>query len=105
MLATTHWSKGEKRAPNLQLVENIIQRAKVYRTWGDCFGYFALATGAADLMLDPKLAYYDIAAIIPVVEGAGGVVTSWSGTDPLAQPSLIASAGPLHQVVLTLLSD
>ena len=56
-------------------------------------------------MLDPKLAYYDIAAIIPVVEGAGGVVTSWSGTDPLAQPSLIASAGPLHQVVLTLLSD
>ena len=76
----------------------------MYRTWGDCFGYFALATGAADLMLDPKLEYYDVAAIVPVVEGAGGVVSLWSGGDPLAELSLIASAGALHPIVLSLLS-
>ena len=103
VLATTHWATNEQRTSNIARVEEIIKRAKLYRTWGDCFGYFALATGAADLMLDPELAYYDVAAIVPVVEGAGGVVTSWSGGDPLQQPSLIASAGSLHPVVRTLL--
>ncbi len=63
-----------------------------------------VATGAADLMLDPQLSYWDVAAIVPVIEGAGGVVTSWSGGDPLAEPSLIASAGALHPIALSLLS-
>jgi fructose-1,6-bisphosphatase/inositol monophosphatase family enzyme len=45
-----------------------------------------------------------VAAIVPVVEGAGGRVTSWSGGDPLAQPSLIATAGALHPAVLATLA-
>ncbi len=49
-------------------IETIIRAAKLYRTWGDCFGYFALATAGADLMLDPTLAHWDVAAIVPVVE-------------------------------------
>ena len=101
VLATTHWSTGEQRGG--AAVERIIRAAKLYRTWGDCFGYFALATGAADLMLDPTLAYWDVAAIVPVVEGAGGAVTAWDGGSPLAKPSLIASAGPLNAVALDLL--
>lgn len=101
VLATTHWSTGEQRGG--PAVERIIRAARLYRTWGDCFGYFALATGAADLMLDPTLAYWDVAAIVPVVEGAGGGVTSWDGGDPLAAPSLIASAGPLNDLALALL--
>ena len=103
VLATTHWSTGEQRGGHL--VEKIIQQAKLYRTWGDCFGYFALATGAADVMLDPSLAYWDVAAIIPVIEGAGGMVSAWDGGDPLAEPSLIASAGPLHPIVLEILRE
>jgi myo-inositol-1(or 4)-monophosphatase len=98
VLATTHWSTGEQSGG--PAVEALIRRAKLYRTWGDCFGYFALATGGADLMLDPSLAYWDVAAIVPVVEGAGGRVSGWGGGDPLAGPSLIATAGPLHEVVL-----
>jgi histidinol-phosphatase len=103
VLATSHWSSSEQRGG--PAVEAVVRGAALYRTWGDCFGYFALATGAADLMLDPSLAYWDVAAIVPVVEGAGGIVTSWEGGDPLAQPSLIASAGPLHPVVLGLLAE
>jgi myo-inositol-1(or 4)-monophosphatase len=103
VLATTHWSTGEQRGG--PAVERIVQAAKLYRTWGDCFGYFALATGGADLMLDPTLAYWDVAAIVPVVEGAGGAVTAWDGGDPLQEPSLIASAGPLNAVVLELLAQ
>ena len=104
VLATTHWSTGEQRTRSSGgRLETIIKRAKLYRTWGDCFGYFAIATGRADLMLDPKLGYYDVAAIVPVIEGAGGVVSSWAGGNPLAEPSLIASAGALHPIVLSLL--
>jgi histidinol phosphatase-like enzyme (inositol monophosphatase family) len=98
VLATAHWESGEQ--PGGAGAAGLIRSAGLYRTWGDCFGYFALATGGADVMLDPKLAYWDVAAIVPVVEGAGGRVSSWSGGDPLAEPSLIATAGPLHDEVL-----
>jgi len=104
VLATSHWSTGEQRgAPNTNRIEAIIARAKLYRTWGDCFGYFAIATAGADLMLDPTLAHWDVAAIVPVVESAGGCVTSWTGGDPLAQLSVIASGGELHAEVLQIL--
>lgn len=99
VLATTHWETGEQRGG--QGSAALIRRARLYRTWGDCFGYFALATGGADVMLDPTLAYWDIAAIVPVVEGAGGRLTSWTGGDPLAGLSLIATAGPLHEAVIS----
>jgi len=101
VLATTHWETGEQRGGDGSAA--LIRRARLYRTWGDCFGYFALATGGADVMLDPSLAYWDVAALVPVVEGAGGRLTSWSGGDPLAELSLIATAGPLHDEVLQLL--
>jgi myo-inositol-1(or 4)-monophosphatase len=104
VLATTHWTTGEQRgAKNMDRIEAIIARARLYRTWGDCFGYFALATAGADLMLDPTLAHWDVAAIVPVIESAGGMVTSWAGGDPLGELSLIASAGPLHDEVLEVL--
>jgi myo-inositol-1(or 4)-monophosphatase len=94
---------GEQTAPNTQRIAGVLHKAKLARTWGDCFGYFAIATGAADVMLDPRLAYWDVAAIVPVIEGAGGVVTSWTGGDPLASPSLIASGPALQAELLRLL--
>ena len=101
VLATSHWTTPEQRgAANAARIEDLVTRARLYRTWGDCFGYFALATGGADVMLDPKLSYWDVAAIVPVVEGAGGVVSSWQGGDPLAELSLIATTPALHGPVL-----
>ena len=83
----------------------VVQASALARTWGDCFGYFALATGGADAMLDPVLSYWDVAAVVPVVEGAGGRVSSWRGGDPLREPSLIASSGALHEEILALLRN
>jgi histidinol phosphatase-like enzyme (inositol monophosphatase family) len=102
LLATSHWSTGEQSGG--AEIESLVRRVRLYRTWGDCFGYFALASGGADIMLDPSLAYWDVAAIVPVIEGAGGRVSSWRGGDPLAQLSLIATAGPLHDAVLDMLA-
>jgi myo-inositol-1(or 4)-monophosphatase len=103
VLATTHWSTGEQAGG--PAIENVIRKAKLYRTWGDCFGYFAVATGGADVMLDPTLSYWDAAAVIPVIEGAGGRVTGWTGGNPLERLSLIASNGIVHDEVLRTLSE
>lgn len=79
----------------------ILSEAALARTWGDCFGYFSLATGGADVMLDPELSYWDVAAVVPVLEGAGAVLSSWRGGDPLREPSLVAASGPdLHREVM-----
>ncbi len=100
VLASSHWETGEQGpAPG---AASVVRRARLYRTWGDCFGYFSLATGGADVMLDPQLSYWDVAAIVPVVEGAGGRVSAWGGGDPLLTPSLVASGPALHAELLAL---
>ena len=49
------------------------------RTWGDCYGYLLVATGRADIMIDPYLSVWDSAAVMPVLEEAGGAFTDWRG--------------------------
>jgi histidinol-phosphatase len=53
--------------------------ASVSRTWGDCYGYLLVATGRAEAMTDPRLAPWDAAPLVPIIEEAGGVFTSWAG--------------------------
>ena len=83
--------------------QQLMGRTKYNRTWGDCHGYFLLATGYADIMLDPIMHLWDIVALIPVVEGAGGKITSWNGGPPLSGNGIIATNGPLHSQVLRVL--
>ena len=83
--------------------QQLMGRTKYSRTWGDCHGYFLVATGYADIMLDPVMHLWDIVALIPVIEGAGGKVTSWRGGPPLESSSLIATNGLLHDHVLRVL--
>jgi myo-inositol-1(or 4)-monophosphatase len=85
-------------------MQNLIDRVKMYRTFGDCFGYFAVATGGADIMVDPDLNYWDVAALVPVIEGAGGVLTSTTGGNPLKELSAVATNRELHGEVLAILN-
>jgi histidinol-phosphatase len=54
-------------------------RAGTVRTWGDCFGYLMVATGRAEAMMDPRLNVWDAAAVMVVVDEAGGAFTDWTG--------------------------
>ncbi len=54
-------------------------KARVSRTWGDCFGYWLVATGRAEVMVDARLSPWDGACMLPIIEEAGGVVTDWDG--------------------------
>jgi histidinol-phosphatase len=59
--------------------ENLREKTRLQRYGLDCYGYAALARGGVDLVMESGLQDYDIAALIPIVEGAGGTVTNWSG--------------------------
>ena len=83
--------------------QQLMGKTNYNRTWGDCHGYFLLATGSVDIMLDPIMHLWDIVALIPVIEGAGGKITSWNGGPPLGGNGIIASNGPLHSQVLRVL--
>jgi myo-inositol-1(or 4)-monophosphatase len=83
----------------------LAQRAKLVRTWGDCYGYLLVAGGWADVMLDPIMNPWDIAALVPIIRGAGGVITDWQGKDPLRGNSIVAAgSSALHREVLAALN-
>jgi len=80
-------------------------RVRVARTWGDCYGYLLVATGWADIMCDAIMNPWDLAALIPIVRGAGGVITDWQGGDPENATSIVACATPeLHASVIAALN-
>ena len=75
--------------------------ARLVRTWGDCYGYLLVATGWADVMFDPVMNLWDIAALVPVIRGAGGVITDAGGGPPYPATSVVASTGAdLHRDVI-----
>ena len=59
--------------------QRLAERARVRRTWGDCYGYLLVATGRAEVMTDPVMNDWDSAAPSIVIEEAGGVFTDWDG--------------------------
>ncbi len=91
-----------KRQP--EGLRRVLARAGVSRTWGDCYGYLLVATGRAEVMVDPVLNAWDAAALIPIIEEAGGVVTGVDGSAPLNAGSLVASNAALAAEVRALLS-
>ena len=66
-------------------------RAAVSRTWGDCFGYLLVATGRAEVMVDPVMSPWDAAALQPIIAEAGGVFTDWDGAATAFAGSVVAT--------------
>ena len=102
LLTTNVHSPG--RHQNGAAFDALSRRAKLFRTWGDCYGYLLVATGWADIMCDPIMNPWDVAALIPVVRGAGGVITDWQGQDPVNAKSIVAAGPGLHADVIARLA-
>jgi len=84
--------------------ERLLRATARQRGWGDCYGYALVARGAADVMVDPKLNPWDIAAIVPILEEAGGVFFDWRGDSRIDGGSGIGTNGKLREQILTLLA-
>ncbi len=84
--------------------ENLLEQTRLARTWGDCFGYYLLVTGGAHIMIDPIMSFWDKAALVPVVRGAGGEITDYFGNDPLKGDSIVATVKSLHAQTIEILN-
>jgi myo-inositol-1(or 4)-monophosphatase len=89
----------------LAAYERVEREAKIARYGYDCYAYCMLAAGHIDIVVETDLKPHDIVALIPIIQGAGGVVTAWDG-GPAGNGGSIAAAGDrrVHDAVLTLLN-
>ena len=93
-LATTDprlFAQGEEQ-DRFRAIEGAVRMSR-YGT--DCYAYCMLAAGHIDLVVEAGLKAHDIVALIPIIEGAGGVVTTWDG-GPAAQGGRIVAAGDIR---------
>ena len=70
------------------------------RTWGDAYGHVLVATGRADIMLDPIMNVWDCAALQPILEEAGGTFTDWQGQKTIHGGNAISTNGALFGLVM-----
>lgn len=75
------------------------------RTWGDCYGHILVATGRADVMVDPILSPWDAGPLLTIVTEAGGRFTDLSGRSTIHGGSGISTNGVMHDFVLEALAD
>jgi myo-inositol-1(or 4)-monophosphatase len=92
-------------AADLNAFNRVQARVRLSRYGGDCYAYCMLAAGHVDLVIETDLKPYDITALIPIIEGAGGLVTTWEGA-PAAAGGRVVAAGDrrLHAAALRLLA-
>ncbi|MDH4278751.1 MAG: hypothetical protein OEW83_11795 [Acidimicrobiia bacterium] len=103
MLLCTHPSMFAP-GPELERFEALADTVKMVRFGGDCMNYGLLASGDADLVVENQLQTYDILPLIPIITGAGGVVTDLQGRPPHDGGYVVAAATPeLHAAALATL--
>lgn len=86
-------------APHAGL-RRLCRDAGLVRGFGDCYGYFLVACGVADVMLDPIVNYHDVAPLWPILAGAGGAFSDWAGKVDYGAAQALATNRRLHDQVL-----
>jgi myo-inositol-1(or 4)-monophosphatase len=101
MLTTSPLLMGEADRRAFQRVE---QAVRLSRYGGDCYAYCMLAAGHVDLLIETELKPYDVLPLIPIIEGAGGVVSTWENGRPHAGGRIIAAGDRrLHKLAIDVL--
>lgn len=101
MTTTPALFQGEKRVA----YDRVESACKLARYGTDCYAYAMLASGYVDLVIETGLKPYDIVALIPIIEGAGGIVTNWQGGSAADGGDVVAAANrQLHERALRLIN-
>jgi len=96
--------EGWEEAGKLDRIVELMRHTWRNRAYGDFYGYMLLAEGALDIMVEPELSLWDVAALIPIITEAGGTFTDLTGRPGPGGGSAIATNGKLHQDVLSRLT-
>ena len=83
--------------------QRLIDATYFQRTWGDAYGYALVATGRAEIMLDPVMAVWDCGPLQVILEEAGGTFTDWRGTPTIFGGEALATNGALFESVMELI--
>jgi histidinol phosphatase-like enzyme (inositol monophosphatase family) len=83
--------------------QRLLKRAARHRGWGDAYGYALVATGRADVMLDPLLNPWDIAAFVPILTEAGAAFFDWNGAESIHGGCGIGAVAALRDEILDVL--
>ncbi len=84
--------------------QRVEQKVRLSRYGGDCYAYCMLAAGHVDLVIETELKPYDVLPLVPIIEGAGGVVTTWDNERPRHGGRVIAAGDrDLHAKALEVL--
>lgn len=104
VLTTTHPETFNK-PEQLAALEILRKKARLNRYGGDCYSYCLLASGLIDIVIEPGLKPYDIVALIPIIERAGGVVTTWTGGSAANGGDILATGDArLHEEALAMIN-
>jgi histidinol-phosphatase len=95
---------GWEETGRLDPVLDIMRQSWRSRAYGDFYGYMLVAEGAVDIMVEPELSLWDLAALIPIVTEAGGTFSDLTGRPGPGGGSAVATNGKLHEEVLTRLA-
>ena len=99
ILCTSDFNYFDKSG-TLDTYLTLAKRVQRQRGYGDYFGFTLVAQGSADLMLDFGVHAWDVAALIPLIQEAGGTFTDWHGVTSIDRPDVLASNGMLHEATL-----
>jgi histidinol-phosphatase len=83
--------------------ETLRDRSRICRGWGDCYGHMLVATGRAEVMVDPMMAPWDAAALQPILEESGGHFSGWNGEPSPYAGSGVSTNAALRDEVMTIL--
>jgi histidinol phosphatase-like enzyme (inositol monophosphatase family) len=86
----------------LEVYLRLDEACRLSRTWGDCFGYLLVATGRAEIMIDPIMNVWDAAALQPIMEEAGGTFTDWRGEPTIYSGQTVATNRLVQNDVLAI---
>lgn len=102
LITGDHFNIGKYQ--DQQKFDSLANSVKLYRHWGDCYGYLLLAAGFVDIVVDPIMSVWDSMALIPIIRGAGGIITDYQGGNPVTGNSIIASSAIIHSEVISALN-
>jgi histidinol-phosphatase len=85
--------------------ESLQRRVHSRRTWGDAYGHVLVATGRAEVMIDPVMNIWDCAALLPIVEEAGGRFTDWTGKPTIDGGNAISTNKELFEPVMEIVRN